>query len=313
MVTPTRFFPPGSLHLITRRTTQRKFLLRPDRAIVQNCLYLLGYQQERHGLGIHDLIFMSNHPHLLATDVSGDTIGPFMRDFNSLMARTTNSYRRRRENAWSSDKPNVVAIAPTAENVVDKWAYLRVNPVAAGLVSHCRKWPGARVPASRLGNWEVTIDQPVGFYDPNGSMPAKSTLRITTPDIWDVSAEELRGLVARECNLREQELRDLFRRQKRKFLGVKAVLRQSPSSRPRGREKARRVVPVVACKEPLLRAKFLKWRRKRQERYDECRREMLEGKKEVVFPEGTWVLFFFYGQLREPWTGCVWRRLAAEP
>ena len=167
MATKTRVYLPGSIHHLVRRTTQQEFLLNPDPPCVQNTFYLLGYEQERHDVAIHDVMFMSTHPHILATDIHGDTIPKFNRDFNSLMARSTNFLRGRWENLWSSpDKPGSVEVAPTAEDIVSQWSYLRVNPVTAGLVSHSKKWPGVRIPALGLGNYEITVERPKFFYDP---------------------------------------------------------------------------------------------------------------------------------------------------
>ena len=107
-----------SIQMLTRRTTQRQHLMRPDILLVLKLLLLL---------------------HLLLTDVLGDQVQGFHRELFSLMSRSTNCYRGRRENLWSSDKPNCVCVAPTAVDVVDKAAYIIVNAVEAGLVSHAKQ------------------------------------------------------------------------------------------------------------------------------------------------------------------------------
>ena len=41
-----------------------------------------------------------------------------------------------------------VEVAPTAEDIVSQWSYLRVNPVTAGLVSHSKKCRACGFPLS---------------------------------------------------------------------------------------------------------------------------------------------------------------------
>ena len=86
-------------------------------------------------------------------------------------------------------------------------------------------------------------------------------------------------------------------------MGVKRVLRASTHASAKTREEWFQLNPHVACKNAGLRAKFLKWRKRRQARYEEKRLELLAGHRDILFPEGTWVLHFFVGQNREDWTG----------
>ena len=80
-------------------------------------------------------------------------------------------------------------------------------------------------------------------------------------------------------------------------------MRQSIRSAPKTRETWFTLVPHVACKDTPLRIKYLQWRKHRQRRYDEKRAALVEGKTELVFPEGTYALHFFAGQRRERWKG----------
>ena len=141
MATKCRVSPPMSIQMLTRRTTQRQHLMRPDLLLVLNYYFILGYLQSRFAIEYHTACILSNHLHLLLTDVLGDQVQGFHRELFSLMSRSTNCYRGRRENLWSSDKPNCVCIAPTAVDVVDKAAYIIVNAGSpkASLV-RARRW-----------------------------------------------------------------------------------------------------------------------------------------------------------------------------
>jgi putative transposase len=313
MATPPRISPPNSIHLVTHRTTQGEFLLRPEEPLTQNYFYLLGYMQQYYTIEFHTSCIMINHPHILLTDVLGDQLQRFNRHFFSLMARSTNCYRGRRENLWNTGKPNCVHIAPLAEDVIDHAAYIIVNPVEAELVSTAKKWPGLRVLASEMGRLEVRAKRPGFFYSSKGKMPEETVVRFTLPKVWDADPEELRLRISQECNLREMAIRERVRAKGRTFLGAKRVKRQSPQSKPKAALEQFGLIPHVACKDRALRKRMLEWRRERRKHYDETRALFAQGVKDLVFPEGTFVLHFHHGQAREPWTGCIWRRLAGEP
>jgi hypothetical protein len=47
---------------------KREFRLRPDRIVVQTCVYALAYTAEKYGILLHEFIGLSFHDHLLFTD-----------------------------------------------------------------------------------------------------------------------------------------------------------------------------------------------------------------------------------------------------
>ncbi len=70
-MTAPREILPGTTYLVTRRCTQRQFLLRPSRATNQTFTYCLAVPAGTFGMLIHDYKVMSNHYHLILTDVRG--------------------------------------------------------------------------------------------------------------------------------------------------------------------------------------------------------------------------------------------------
>ena len=59
---------PGTTYLLTRRCTQRQFLLRPSAVINQVFLCFLARAAELTGVQIHAFGVLSNHDHLVVTD-----------------------------------------------------------------------------------------------------------------------------------------------------------------------------------------------------------------------------------------------------
>ncbi|MEM7167070.1 MAG: hypothetical protein AAF581_16525 [Planctomycetota bacterium] len=263
---------------------------------------------------LHNAQFMSNHPHLDVTDVHGDTLPLFMRDFFSLLARSTNCYWGRWENFWDNGRPHVLHVAPTAQDVIGRLSYTVSNVVEAGLVSHAKKWQGVRVLPQEIGRRKFVVERPKFFYNPKGSMPEFVTIETTLPRVVDMDPEELRLELSRECNFREERKREEYRREGKKFLGMKRVRRQSPKASPTTREPRRGKVPHVACKDPVLRRKFLAWRKERDRKYEERRQALKDGDLNVEFPQGTFALCIGVGHPREAWGGeRLWDRLMNAP
>lgn len=313
MATEPRVSAPGSIHLITRRVLLRMLLLLPTRDLVQSFLYILGYLQTRFDVEYHNLCCLSDHLHLMMTDVLGDQLQAFNRELFSLTGRSSNCFLGRDENFWNSDKPSCVALAPLAETLAAQGGYVSANPVEAGLVSHSKKWQGCQVRPSELGKGVIRVKRPRFFFDSEGSMPEEVEVRFTLPKALDATPEEVQLRMCQELNRLEQEARARFKRQGRSFLGMKKVLRQSRNSVAKSREEWFGLNPTVACKDTSLRVKYLEWKKARRQRYNEAREQLLEGQREVRFPEGTWTLHVYYGHERDPWQGCIWKRLMADP
>ena len=300
--------------MITRRTVQGQFLLRPDELLNQIVLYLLGYTSQKYGMALHPSLVMSNHAHIVCTDIAGDNLQNFTRDFFSLSARSLNSLLGRGENLWSVGRPNCVHIAPFAEDVIDHLSYTCVNPVEAELVSHAKKWPGVKVLPADLGAIIEVARPDFGFFRESGGLPESVRVQFTMPKVLDATQEELALCPSQEINRREAVIRKQVTDGGRKFLGAKRVRRRSTASFPKAALKKFATIPNVACKNVELRIRMLEFRKRRQERYNELRRSIAGLKREasdVVFPQGTFALRFWYGLPREPWQGCLWRQLLA--
>lgn len=313
LATEPRVSPPGSIHLITRRVLLRLLLLLPTRDLVQSFLYILGYLQSKFDVEYHNLCCLSNHLHLIMTDTLGDQLQAFIRELFSLTGRSSNCFLGREENFWSAEKASCVMLAPLLETLVDKGVYVNANPVSAGLVSNSKKWEGCQVRPSELGQRVIRVQRPKFFFDPLGGMPKEVEVRFTVPKAFDAAEEEVKQRMCQELNRVEQEIRDEFKKEGRSFLGMKRVKRRSRTSAAQSIEERGKLSPTVACKDPSLRAKFLKWKSERRHKYDEARARLLEGRTDVCFPEGSYVVHVQYGHPREDWLGCIWRRLMSDP
>src|SRR5215213_3915482 len=132
---------PGRVYLVTRRCTQRTFLLRPDRATNEAFLYCLGFAAQSAQVEVVAFVAMSNHWHGVVVDTQG-RLPEFLECFHKLLAKHQNALRGRWENLWASEQASAVELV-NPEDVLSKMAYTLANPVADHLVARAHHWPGA--------------------------------------------------------------------------------------------------------------------------------------------------------------------------
>src|SRR5690349_5667955 len=133
VMTAPRQVLPGTTYLVTRRCAQREFMLRPsNRTTNPVFMYLLAFAARRYGIQVHAFCVMSNHFHLIVTDPHA-RLPAFHQLLDALVARALNAALGRWEAFWAPNSYSAVRLE-SADDIVDKAAYVLANPVAAGLV-----------------------------------------------------------------------------------------------------------------------------------------------------------------------------------
>jgi REP element-mobilizing transposase RayT len=126
--------------MITRRCTQRQFLMRPDRETNNAFVYCLAVAAERFGIRVLFTVAMSNHHHTGIYDPDG-CYPAFIEHFHKLFAKCQNALHGRWENFWSSEQTSVVRLVDP-NDIIDKMTYALSNPVKDNLVDRAHHWPG---------------------------------------------------------------------------------------------------------------------------------------------------------------------------
>src|SRR6185295_5435907 len=90
---------PGSFYLVTRRCTQRQFLLRPDEITNNTFLYCLVEAARRYRIDILLPMAEANHHHTVIFDRYGQA-PQFVEHFHKMVARCMNARWGREENLW---------------------------------------------------------------------------------------------------------------------------------------------------------------------------------------------------------------------
>ncbi|GEJ57830.1 hypothetical protein AMYX_25710 [Anaeromyxobacter diazotrophicus] len=283
---------PGTTYLVTRRCSQRQFLLRPSKTTNAIFLYVLAVATRRFGMKIHAFCVLSNHFHLVLTDPSA-RLPAFEQYLDSLVARAINATLGRWESFWAPSSYSAVALASPAD-IVDKTAYVLANPVAAGLVRRARDWPGLWSAPALIGGASLHAVRPAAFFRDDGSMPPTAELQLVAPEGFE-SPVAFRDQVTGALVAAEARAGSAVERRGRGFLGRARVLSQNPLAQPATGEPRRQLNPRVASRDKWKRVETLARLLEFVERYRAARRARRAGQRDALFPPGTYLLRIAHG------------------
>lgn len=277
--------------MLTRRCTQRQFLLRPDKEMNNAFIYCLAVAAKRHQVDIIDFVQMSNHLHDAIYDRYG-TAPAFYEDFHKLLAKCANALRGRWENVFASEQTSVVRLE-TQDALIEKLVYIAINPVKDCLVARVEDWPGASGHRALMSGTALTARRPRFFFATDGDMPTEVTLELTIPPELGDRDAVIEAVRARVTAFELQKARDRAARGT-KVLGRYAILRQSWRDSPTSSEPRRGLRPTIAARNLWARLEALQRRREFLAAYRKARRAMLAGAS-ATFPHGTYLLRRFFG------------------
>jgi REP element-mobilizing transposase RayT len=261
--------------------------LRPSDVSNGIFLYVLAVAAQRFGIALHAFCVLSNHVHLVLTD-PGAQLPAFEQYLSSLVARAVNASLGRWEAFWAIGSYSAVALSST-DDVVDKIAYALANPVAAGLVSSARDWPGLWSRPEQIGAGPITVQRPATFFRAGGDMPETVELVLTPPPGFD-SAEDFREQLRAALSVREASARREVASQGRGFLGVARVLAQKWWAHPRTGEPRRELNPRIAERDKWKRLEALSRLTEFLHAYRAAWAARRAGRRDVIFPYGTYAL-----------------------
>jgi REP element-mobilizing transposase RayT len=103
---------------VCRRRRRRHHLFRPDPAIRQLYLYVLGVCANQFGILVHAVTLMSTHEHLVITDPKR-CYPDFLRDLHRLVSLGAKVLRKWEGPVWDHEKSSVVRLL-TKQAMVEK-------------------------------------------------------------------------------------------------------------------------------------------------------------------------------------------------
>ena len=286
-MTAPRQILPGTTYLVTRRCSERRFLLRPSPLTNGIFLYVLAVAARRFHVQVHAFCVLSNHYHLLVTDPEA-RLPAFMQYLDSLVARATNASLGRWEGFWASAVSYSAVSHGSTEDVVAKAAYVLANPVAAGLVRDGREWPGLRTAPDQIGVATLAATRPAVFFRAEGDMPESAELALCVPPGFGSACEFQERVAAALRDLEVQSRRKLVA-EGRGFLGRARVLAQKPPARPSTAEPRRKLAPRVAARDKWKRIEAISHVAEFLGAYRAALAATRAGVPDVVFPAGTYL------------------------
>ena len=307
-MTKARQHLPGQVTLLTRRTEERRYFLRPDTHIRKVVMYELAKSAEDTFMGVHALMTMGNHPHIAGTDQRGER-SEFMRNFCSGIARAQNRHLDRKGHFWDTQQFGDTVLLDR-EAIEEKLLYIWLNPVVAGLVARAKDWPGAKILPSDWGRTQTITAPNDGFYNQKKARTIEFT-PMPPPGYEDMTLEEVIEHFETLLAEAEEKLRKRRRRAGKRVAGLRKVLQLSPLDAPGTRAKSGKLNPRFASRNAALMAQAQKERREFLADYDEANDQLRKGNHEVEFPPGTIRLRKIANVTCRPPEGCECTAFAA--
>lgn len=282
---------PERFYMLTRRCTQRQFLLRPDATTNNAFVYCLAEAAQRFEIELIASQQMSNHHHTVLFDRFGRVI-EFTAHFHKMLAKCQNAHWGRWENMWATRAPSLVVLEERSD-VIGKIVYAATNPVLDNLVDRVDHWPGAKLVHAMLRREPLRAHRPSHFFREHGLMPASISLRFVIPPELgepDAIVEE----VGRRITETEQEKARKRCESGTRILGRRAARQQSWRDTPTTHEQRRNLDPRVAAKSKWHRVEALARNDTFLTAYRLARAAWLAAKP-ALFPPGTYWLARFAG------------------
>ena len=131
-------------------------------------------------------------------------------------------------------------------------------------------------------------------------MPVELTLVLSKPRAFsNMNTREYSLKIKKRVNAEERAIRKEFDSKKKKFLGTKKILLQSPKIIPKTSEPHFKMNPRVACCKKWLRIKILKQLKSFFDNYKDAIESFCAGDRKVIFPYGTYWMRVHHGALCE--------------
>ena len=315
LVTPPRCIHEEQTAFITCQAVGRSFRFVPTKKVTETLLFVLAYTCSKFDVSVHEVVYMSNHFHLLMTAHS-KCIPDFMEQLNSLASRALNALRP--SSGTNFEKGYNLVEPQDGDKLLEHAVYTLTNPCAQDLVTKARNWTGVTTARMRYGDQLVVRRPAYGLWKPKPAIALKSTRKRKRPDArtpskrdrskipttatlelvrpnvrMELSDDELRDLVLERVAAREVALEAERVKAKKKVLGMREVRETHWATMP-GAEELFGVRPTVSATTAEKRIEALRRKAAFEKAYAEARERWLEGETDVEFPGGTWLMWRRY-------------------
>ena len=291
---------PGLTYLVTRRTTRRFFLLRPDAdACLSNAYwYVTAVLAEELGIELHATQMLSTHMHEVLTDTRG-VLPRFLQKRNRVLAEFIKLHRGWPEEVFARGSPNCVQLYGSAA-MLRKIGYTIANCVEAGLVSRPAMWPGVSAVVGERRR-VIRVRRPSLYFDvERRRWPEFAEIELVMPRILEQQlGERAPGVVRSAVRAAVIAARRRVRARGGRFAAPVSLTRISHETRATSDDGVSSRAPHFATDGmQQLRALAVAERRHFLTQYRLALSRAQRGRR-PTFPEGTWRLHTDYGFRRK--------------
>src|SRR5262245_49626805 len=171
---------PGRVYLLTRRCSERRFMMRPDPATSNAFVYCLAVSAQRFDVDVIAFGTMANHHHVVAIDRKG-RLPDFLQFFHRIFAAHQNVLRGRWESFWTASEQASAVELVGPDDILDKMVYAITNPVKDHIVDQVQHWPGPEALTAIVKGVPLIAQRPSRFFRPDGPLPDRATLPLIRP------------------------------------------------------------------------------------------------------------------------------------
>jgi len=257
--------------------------------------------QAQHPVAIHAFCAMSNHLHIVFTDLDG-TAPLFVQAMNQNIARYVNCTLRRYGAMWEGGARPNYCVLPQCGDVMDKVVYTMTNHVKAGLVDRHQHWPGALSTSSQISTGRITTKRPKKFFsktkDP--ALLTRELILSPVPGAAVLSQEDYGKLVNERVAAEEARVAEEREANGLGWFGRKNCLSLDPFDAPVKLWKPFTLRPTVSSKNDEAKRYRIQRRKRFAELHDTAKKEFREGNRAVAFPKGTFFMRVYLGVDVEP-------------
>ncbi len=168
----------GCTYLVTKKTNDDLFWLKPSDGVNLVLLYTLLLKAEKYGIWLHAFCFMSNHFHMVVTDPRGE-LPAFMREFLGETGKALKIEIKTSRRIWNVNRYSATELLDL-DAAERKIAYTLLNPLEAGLTQP-EDWPGLSSARFSFGS-TLTAERPDFFFSKRYRPHKASTILEPLPE-----------------------------------------------------------------------------------------------------------------------------------
>jgi hypothetical protein len=300
-MTLPRFCPADLPHEATSRYRNSRIYTPPDPVIVAAFLTIVAKFSKKYDICIVAFCLMGSHDHLLPMDRHRDRpsrVPLFRQQVHAVMGKFLQSY-------WDLPDDPVYCRKVAAQlfpildldRLMEKIAYIELNPLEAGLVAAIEELPVGTVSTREMMFDPIVVERPKQWFRAN-RWDAEAEIKLEVPEWYlereGLTLQEFYKRSKEEVTLRKHELmEERYREGRMDFIGLEALQAETPYE-PRKDERSTKIVLFTGNDEQINARHYVRYRRFLRS-YGRAKERVRDGHHDTVFPYGTNKFAVSYG------------------